>query len=94
MRPCSAPVGPVRGVSFVLQLGELYAFPTGDGSGQTAAVVELGGGYHDSDLQTAEPGDNALGDRRLSSRRYQSARRAGRYPSEAHPIPDAGRAGG
>lgn len=36
-----------------IQLGELYAFPTGaDGTGQTVAVIELGGGYRNSDLQT------------------------------------------
>jgi kumamolisin len=36
-----------------VQLGELYAFPAGsDGSGQTVAVIELGGGYRRSDLQT------------------------------------------
>ena len=35
-----------------LQLGELYAFPaTADGTGQTIALIELGGGYTDSDLQ-------------------------------------------
>jgi kumamolisin len=36
-----------------IQLGELYAFPTGaDGSGHTVALVELGGGYRTNDLQT------------------------------------------
>jgi kumamolisin len=36
-----------------IQLGGLYAFPGGaDGSGQTMAVIELGGGYRQSDLQT------------------------------------------
>jgi kumamolisin len=36
-----------------IRLGELYAFPTGaDGTGQTVAVVELGGGYRTDDLQT------------------------------------------
>ncbi|HWF71638.1 MAG TPA: S53 family peptidase [Mycobacterium sp.] len=35
-----------------IQLGGLYAFPTGaDGSGQTVAIIELGGGYRTSDLQ-------------------------------------------
>jgi kumamolisin len=28
-----------------------YAFPPGDGSGQTIAIIELGGGYRTSDLQ-------------------------------------------
>jgi kumamolisin len=36
-----------------LQLGELYGFPTGaDGAGHTVAILEFGGGYRDSDLQT------------------------------------------
>jgi kumamolisin len=36
-----------------LQLGEIYAFPSGtDGTGQTIAIVELGGGYEQSDLDT------------------------------------------
>jgi kumamolisin len=34
-----------------VQLGQLYAFPDGaDGSGQTVAIIELGGGYDTSDL--------------------------------------------
>lgn len=33
------------------QIAQLYNFPTGvDGTGQTIAIVELGGGYNDSDL--------------------------------------------
>jgi len=36
-----------------IQVGELYGFPAGaDGAGHTVAVIELGGGYRDSDLQT------------------------------------------
>ena len=36
-----------------IQLGELYGFPPeADGSGQTVAIIELGGGYRTSDLQT------------------------------------------
>jgi kumamolisin len=36
-----------------IRLGGLYAFPAGaDGSGYTVAVIELGGGYRTSDLQT------------------------------------------
>lgn len=36
-----------------LQLGELYQFPAGtDGSGQTIAIIELGGGYVQADLDT------------------------------------------
>jgi kumamolisin len=35
------------------QLGTVYAFPEGtDGSGQTVAIVELGGGFEQSDLDT------------------------------------------
>lgn len=35
------------------QLGTVYAFPEGtDGSGQTIAIIELGGGYVQSDLDT------------------------------------------
>jgi kumamolisin len=34
------------------QLGEAYAFPPStDGTGQTLAILELGGGYRDADLQ-------------------------------------------
>jgi len=35
-----------------IQLGGLYAFPPADDDGQTVAVIELGGGYRTSDLQT------------------------------------------
>ena len=36
-----------------LQVAALYDFPTGvDGSGQTIGIIELGGGYNTSDLQT------------------------------------------
>jgi kumamolisin len=36
-----------------LQVAELYKFPAGtDGTGQTIAIIELGGGYTASDLQT------------------------------------------
>ncbi|HUN38037.1 MAG TPA: S53 family peptidase [Trebonia sp.] len=35
-----------------VQVGELYDFPAGaDGTGQTIAIIELGGGYQASDLQ-------------------------------------------
>ena len=34
------------------QIGQLYAFPAGDGTGQTIAIIELGGGYQQSDLDT------------------------------------------
>lgn len=36
-----------------LQVGQLYNFPAGtDGSGQTIAIIELGGGYVQADLDT------------------------------------------
>ncbi|ARC57662.1 Pseudomonalisin [Frondihabitans sp. 762G35] len=36
-----------------VRLGELYAFPAGtDGAGQTIAVIELGGGFAQADLDT------------------------------------------
>lgn len=35
-----------------VDIGQLYAFPAGDGSGQTIAIIELGGGYQQSDLDT------------------------------------------
>ena len=36
-----------------LQLGGLYQFPAGtDGTGQTIAIIELGGGYQQADLDT------------------------------------------
>jgi len=34
-----------------LQLAQLYDFPPGDGRGQCIALIEMGGGYSDSDLQ-------------------------------------------
>ncbi|HEY4268391.1 MAG TPA: S53 family peptidase [Galbitalea sp.] len=52
-----------------VQLGEIYDFPADtDGSGQTIAIVELGGGYEQSDLDTyfsglgiASPSVSAVG---------------------------------
>jgi kumamolisin len=36
-----------------VQLGGIYGFPSGtDGSGRTVAIIELGGGYEASDLET------------------------------------------
>ncbi len=35
-----------------VQLAELYGFPSGDGAGQTIALIELGGGYKPADLKT------------------------------------------
>jgi kumamolisin len=48
------PFKPARGVaqtSFTpVDLARLYDFPDGDGAGQCIAIVELGGGYNDTDL--------------------------------------------
>jgi kumamolisin len=33
-----------------VQIGQLYAFPAGDGTGQIIAIIELGGGYQQADL--------------------------------------------
>jgi len=33
-----------------IRLAELYNFPAGDGTGQTIGVIELGGGYRDTDM--------------------------------------------
>ena len=35
-----------------VQIGQLYDFPAGDGTGQIIAIIELGGGYQQSDLDT------------------------------------------
>jgi kumamolisin len=36
-----------------LEVAELYNFPAGlDGTGQTIAILELGGGFHDAELET------------------------------------------
>ncbi len=49
IRPAAAP-----GVSYTpLQVGSLYDFPSGqDGSRQTLGILELGGGYSPTDIQT------------------------------------------
>ncbi|AQH01584.1 peptidase S53 [Burkholderia sp. KK1] len=48
------PFKPLRGAapaSFSpVDLAKLYDFPDGDGAGQCIAIIELGGGYRDSDL--------------------------------------------
>ncbi|MDR5762047.1 S53 family peptidase [Caballeronia sp. LZ035] len=48
------PFQPARGpapASFTpVDLARLYDFPEGDGAGQCIAIIELGGGYRDSDL--------------------------------------------
>lgn len=47
----NAPPGPVAAAGvWVHDVMGLYEFPDGDGSGQTIAVIELGGGYAESDL--------------------------------------------
>ncbi|HSZ41043.1 MAG TPA: S53 family peptidase [Trebonia sp.] len=42
----------VPGAMTALQVASLYGFPAGDGTGQTIAIIELGGGYTAADLQT------------------------------------------
>src|SRR6266545_2960424 len=43
----------VGGTFTPLDLAQLYSFPAGtDGSGQTIALIELGGGYHPTELTT------------------------------------------
>src|SRR5271165_6091854 len=51
------PVGGARarasaGALTPVQVANLYGFPPGDGSGQTIAIVELGGGFSQADLTT------------------------------------------
>ena len=46
-----AAAGQFNGLS-PLQVAKLYGFPDGDGSGQTIGIIELGGGFRPSDLQT------------------------------------------
>lgn len=47
----SAPVTPT--VSFTpMQIASLYNFPPGDGSGQCIGIIELGGGYKESNLSS------------------------------------------
>jgi kumamolisin len=46
-RPKAAPLATYTPI----QLGQLYGFPAGrDGSGQTVAIIELGGGFNSADL--------------------------------------------
>src|SRR5215469_13201096 len=35
-----------------VQVGKLYGFPSGNGTGQTIGIIELGGGYKTADLTT------------------------------------------
>ena len=45
--------GAAQGVSYTpLQLATVYGFPQADGTGQTAAIIELGGGFDTADLNT------------------------------------------
>jgi kumamolisin len=46
-----AAVTPAAGFTPV-ELGRVYSFPDGDGSGQTIAIIELGGGFAQSELDT------------------------------------------
>lgn len=38
------------GTYYANEIGKLYNFPAGDGSGQTIGIIELGGGYELSDI--------------------------------------------
>ncbi|WP_321855326.1 S53 family peptidase [Paraburkholderia tropica] len=52
--PIHAPIRAARAVnrSFTpLELASLYDFPAGDGKGQCVALIEMGGGYTESDLK-------------------------------------------
>jgi len=50
IRPPIRPARAVAGAFTPLQLATLYDFPAGDGGGQCIALIELGGGYRDADL--------------------------------------------
>jgi kumamolisin len=51
--PEAAPAAPTAVPLTALQVASLYNFPAGtDGTGQTIAIIELGGGYTQSDLDT------------------------------------------
>ncbi|MBO0775234.1 MAG: peptidase S53 [Actinobacteria bacterium] len=52
--PGPAPAGPGAALSYTpVQVASLYQFPAGtDGSGQTVAIIELGGGFAASDLDS------------------------------------------
>jgi len=47
-----ASAAPVPAGFSPVQLAQLYNFAPGDGTGQTIAILELGGGYHSTDLNT------------------------------------------
>ena len=47
------PIPRATSVSYTpLQIAKAYSFPSGNGAGQTIGIIELGGGYAQSDLQT------------------------------------------
>lgn len=50
-KPKAAPAASARVTYTPTQLGQVYSIPPGDGSGQCIALIELGGGYSDADLQ-------------------------------------------
>ncbi len=51
--PGAAPAAPAAGPLTAPQVASFYQFPAGtDGTGQTVAIIELGGGYTASDLST------------------------------------------
>ena len=48
---CRVAAARAIGTSFTApEIGQLYGFPAGDGTGQTIALIELGGGFVESDL--------------------------------------------
>jgi kumamolisin len=52
LRPAQAPAQQA-GTFTPVEVGSLYSFPTvGNGAGQTIGIIELGGGYSSSDLNT------------------------------------------
>lgn len=53
MAPEAGPAAATAGPLTALQVASFYEFPAGtDGTGQTIAIIELGGGYTTSDLDT------------------------------------------
>ncbi|MEM5434663.1 S53 family peptidase [Paraburkholderia diazotrophica] len=53
IRPPFAPAKAREAASFTpLQLASMYQFPQGDGSGQCIGIIELGGGYRTTDLNS------------------------------------------
>lgn len=69
-----------------VELGRLYAFPEGtDGTGQTVAIIELGGGFAQSDLD-AYFGPLGVGSPNVTSASVDGATN---QPGETPPVPTA-----